>query len=62
MMMMKIGIRAEEGIDFLNKEMKISENSRTKVIAKPMPMPLETFEVTASAEHSPIISIRSGFS
>jgi hypothetical protein len=40
----------------------ISDIRSTKVIDKPMPIPLATEVVTASDEHKPIISIKSGFS
>jgi hypothetical protein len=60
--MMKIGIRTDDGINFLNAEITISDAVSTNVIASPIPSPFATLDVTASAEQSPIISIRSGFS
>jgi hypothetical protein len=59
---MNMGIRTEEGITFLKSDMTISEKRITNVIARPIPMPLDTLEVTAKAEHNPIINIRRGFS
>ena len=57
----KIGMRMESGISFLNKLMMISLITKTKVIAVPMPNPLNTLTVTASEEHSPMVKTKRGF-
>lgn len=52
----------ESGISFLNKLMMISLITKTKVIAVPIPNPLNTLTVTASDEHNPMVKTKRGFS
>jgi hypothetical protein len=45
-----------------NAEISKLENTRTKVVASAMPMPLTTVVVTASVAHNPKSSRKTGFS
>jgi hypothetical protein len=60
--MMNTGIRIAEGMSLRNSEIMTSEKRSTKVMARPMPMPFETFVVTAMAEQRPIINMSRGLS
>ena len=60
--MMKIGRRIASGMWRLKILMMISLISKTKVIDKPIPSPLNILVVTASEEQSPIERTKRGFS
>src|SRR5512145_785542 len=62
MMMMKIGMRTESGMTLRKAEIRTSEQRRTKVMARPMPIAFDTEVVTARAEQRPIMSMSRGFS
>jgi len=62
MMMMKQAIRTLAGMTFLSRLTRILEQSSTKVVANPMPMPFFMEVVTPSTGQSPRTSRNGGTS
>ncbi len=59
---MNEGIRTRRGMKFLRAEMTTLEQTRTKVVAKPIPIPLMAVVVTARVGHMPKTKRNMGFS
>jgi hypothetical protein len=60
MITIKDAMRTWPGMYLLNRETNRLENRSTKVVARPMPMPLMPEVVTASTGHSPKTSLKGG--
>ena len=56
------GILTFVGMKFLNNDIKRLENSKTKVVASPIPIPFATLVVTARVGHMPSNRMSAGFS
>ena len=59
---MKDGIRTLEGMMFLSDDTTMLEQTNTKVVARPIPMPFIAEVVTARAGHIPSTSTKIGCS
>lgn len=59
---MNEGILTREGMKFLSREMTTLEQTKTKVVAKPIAIPLMAAVVTARVGHIPKTKRKIGFS